>query len=78
MSALFREDGSEERYSSGKRAWKCDHCGLVSAWTETWVCFGAIEDDPYLMTFCCREHGDEHERAVPQFFSKSLTVRRFA
>lgn len=70
MSRVFRDDGTELRYPNGKCIWKCDHCGAVSAWTETWVCFGAIEDDPDLMTFCCQEHGDEHERALPQLFGK--------
>jgi len=46
--------------ADGRKMWRCNHCGLVSAWTETWVWFGSIleaeENEAGLLTFCSLDH----------------------
>lgn len=78
MGFVTNEDGSHMRYPNGKQAWKCEHCGLVSAWTESWVWYGSYfdADDGTMLTFCCQEHGDEHERALPSLFESKKKRRR--
>lgn len=49
--------------AGGRKLWKCNACGLVSAWTDSWVWFGALRDEDEkahetLPTFCCRACAD--------------------
>lgn len=75
MSALFTETG-EARYPNGKRAYECDHCGLVSPWTETWVYYGTVEGEANCPTYCCIEHGLEHRRTQREVKRKQRQERR--
>lgn len=75
MSAIRAADGGFERFPDGRMVWKCNHCGVTGSWTESWTWFGSEFDADELpadqkLTFCCREHGDEHERALPHLFEK--------
>jgi hypothetical protein len=69
---------SRVNFPNGRARYKCDHCGVIECWGLSWVWFGSYFDYDAgdEMHFCCREHGDEHERAMPALFAPKKRTRR--
>lgn len=47
-----------ERYGDGRRAYRCDTCGLVSPWTSTWAWYGSHAEDDCgvaVPTYCSKQ-----------------------
>lgn len=74
MAVVIDENGGRYRYPSGRTAYRCEQCGVVSPWSADWLWWGAVrdlDDDPNsIMTFCCKDHAEEFERIQPARFEK--------